>query len=237
LILRGFVRKTADSLRSTKKTDLLFLAHEPQYASHSIGGFSYGVNSPIVLGNPVAGHQGSLKIGKFCSISSGVTILLNGEHRPDWVTTYPFSVIFEKLSSFPYASTTKGNITIGNDVWIGMNVMILSGVTIGDGAVIGAGSIVTKNVEHYAIVAGNPAKLIRKRFDQDTINKLLEIKWWNWSASRIEENMPLLLSNNLKEFIAKNTPEKTSLRQAFPDNPETSPSQPYPCPPTQPVPL
>jgi virginiamycin A acetyltransferase len=206
-------------LRSTKKSDLpfdhrlirpaFFLSQESPYSSYSVGKFSYGVNLPLVFSNATGDKSGSLKIGKFCSIGSGVTILLGGEHRPDWVTTYPFSVLFKKFDDFHGASTTKGDVVIGNDVWIGMNVLILSSVTVGDGAVIGACSVVTRDVEPYAIVAGNPARLIRKRFDQAVINKLLEIKWWDWDAGRITENMPLLLSNRINEFVEKNSAKKS----------------------------
>ena len=149
-----------------------------------------------------------LKIGKFCSIANDVQIFLGGNHRIDWITTYPFSV----LNSWPEAKDikghpcTKGDVIIGNDVWIGRKTLILSGVTIGDGAIVGARSVVTKDVAPYSIVAGNPAKLIRKRFDEKTIEKLLEIKWWDWNLEKIKKNLPLLLSNNIEQFFADNCP-------------------------------
>ena len=164
-----------------------------------MGRFSYG--KPTVLR---WGEEATLAIGNFCSISSGVTILLDGVRRPDWITSFPFHSFQKEFKSVPGHPATKSKVIIGNDVWIGINALILSGITIGDGAIIGAQSVVTKDVEPYTIVAGNPAKVIRTRFDNETINELLKIKWWNWSIERIKENMPLLLSNNINEFIKKN---------------------------------
>jgi len=101
---------------------------------------------------------------------------------------------------------TKGDIIIGNDVWIGMNATILSGVTIGDGAVIGANSLVTKDVELYMIVGGNPAIPIRKRFDQQTIDRLLRIKWWDWDIEKIKRDVSDLLFDQAEQFLDKNEP-------------------------------
>lgn len=179
------------------------LSLNPQLSNYSIGKFSYGTPAPTVFAdawNP----QATLRIGKFCSIAQDVNILLGTEHRKDWVTTYPFPWILDEFGEIKGYRATKGSVTIGNDVWIGMDVLILDGVSIADGAVIGAGSVVTKNVEPYAIVGGNPARIIGKRFDQGTIDKLLKIKWWDWSMERIRENMHLLMSNRIEEFIKKN---------------------------------
>ena len=96
---------------------------------------------------------------------------------------------------------TKGDVKIGNDVWIGKEAIILSGVNIGDGAVIGARSLVSRDVQPYAIVGGNPAREIRKRFNDQTIQELLEIRWWEWEPNRIEKALPILLSNNIDKFI------------------------------------
>ena len=147
-----------------------------------------------------------LKIGKFCSIASGVQILLGGNHRPDWITTFPFTAFFDVwpeakgISGHP---SSKGDVIIGNDVWIGTHSTILSGVNIGDGAVIGACSVVTQNVPPYGIVAGNPAKFIKKRFPDEVIKKLLEIAWWNWPEEKIREALPLFLTNNYSAVLAK----------------------------------
>jgi len=171
-----------------------------KYSKYSIGRFSYG--EPQVLN---WGEKATLEVGSFCSIAEGVIILLGGEHESDWVTTYPFWVSIAGLSNVALPSGTNGDVRIGNDVWIGMNALILSGVRIGDGAIIGACSVVTNDVEPYTIVAGNPAKVIRKRFDQEIIDKLLKIKWWDWDIQRIKDNMPLLLSDRIQELVEKNS--------------------------------
>ena len=170
------------------------------YSKFSIGDYTFG--QPHVL---TWGEKSKLNIGKFCSIAEGVIIILGGEHNKNWITTYPFWTALKEFFDYPTNySGTKGDVTIGNDVWIGIDSLILSGVTIGDGAVIGARAVVSKDVEPYAIVAGNPIHTIGKRFDQETINQLLTIKWWDWDIKRIKENMPLLLSNRVKEFFEKN---------------------------------
>ncbi len=172
-------------------------------------------------GNPaIAPGISKVKIGSFCSIASDVVILAGVEHRTDWVSTFPFTAF---LSDWPEAQDilghpgTKGDVIIGNDVWIGQNACILSGVIIGDGAVVGASAVVTKNVPPYAIVGGNPAKIIRYRFDEATIQKLLEIAWWNWTDEEIGVIIPLLLSDNINEFINYcESPQKpTSTKKPF----------------------
>lgn len=150
-------------------------------------------NSPYGIGtygnpNVLFDSKARLKIGKFCSISEDVTILLGGEHEINTISSYPFTL---------KNHNSKGNVEIGNDVWIGQSTTILSGVSIGDGAVIGANSLVTKDVEPYSVVGGNPAKLIKYRFDEDTIEKLLELKWWDWDIKKIMDNKELLNSDNL----------------------------------------
>ncbi|MGD6809360.1 MAG: CatB-related O-acetyltransferase [Candidatus Bathyarchaeia archaeon] len=176
------------------------LSVNPDFQDYQVGRFTYASARPYVWSFPTGGK---LKIGSFCSIASGVNILLGGEHTSDWITTYPFSEIFPEYDR--PKKVTKGDVTIGSDVWIGMNVIILSGVHIGDGAIIGAGAVVSKDVQPYSVVAGIPAREIKKRYDPKTIEKLLKLKWWNWSLKKIKENMDLLLSDRIDEFIARNT--------------------------------
>jgi acetyltransferase-like isoleucine patch superfamily enzyme len=141
-----------------------------------------------------------LHIGDYCSISRNVTVLLGGEHSTGWVTTYPITFFHPSIKCQPQ-KITKGDVRIGNDVWIGMGAMILSGVTIGDGACVGAMSLVTKDVPPYAIVGGNPAKVIRYRFSPKRIKELLEIKWWDWPEEKVLENASYLQDGDIDEFI------------------------------------
>ena len=145
-----------------------------------------------------------LVVGNFCSIAVNVKIYLGGNHRIDWVTTYPFGHInqstFNSFNGVGHPST-KGDVIIGNDVWIGNNVTIMSGVTIGDGVIIANNSHVIKNIEPYSLVGGNPAKLINYRFTAEQIEKLLQIKWWYLDDKKINKFTPLLCNNNIDKFI------------------------------------
>jgi acetyltransferase-like isoleucine patch superfamily enzyme len=165
----------------------------------SYGKYTYGIPN-ILWNNPNA----QLIVGNFCSIANDVTIYLGGNHRTDWITTYPFGHIHQNIFNQFNGNghpATKGNVIIGNDVWIGSHVKIMSGVSIGDGAVIANNSHVVKNVEPYSIVGGNPAKFIKYRFTPEQIELLLDIKWWNWNDEKINKYTPLLCSNNINDFI------------------------------------
>jgi acetyltransferase-like isoleucine patch superfamily enzyme len=153
-----------------------------------VGAFTYGEDQ-IQLHNFQEGAN--LTIGKFCSIANEVEIYLGGNHRTDWITTFPFGQIYKSalgrhdIEGHP---ATKGDVIIGNDVWIGGKATIMSGVTVGDGAVIGARAVVTKDVPPYAIVAGNPASVKRVRFEPQIIERLLELRWWDLDVTEIREN-------------------------------------------------
>lgn len=148
-------------------------------------------------------QKNKLYIGNFCSISKNLTVFLGGNHRTDWVTTFPFNVLWDSAKHIKGHPSTKGDVIIKNDVWIGENVTILSGITIENGAVIGANSVVARNVEPYSIVAGNPIKLINKRFSYKQIDNLLKIQWWNWDDDKIKKFIPLLLNDDIDEFIRR----------------------------------
>lgn len=143
-----------------------------------------------------------LIIGSFCSIGSGAAFIMAGNqgHRNEWISTFPFFWMPD-VPEFEGAENgylPAGDTIIGNDVWIGSEAVIMPGITVGDGAVIGTRSLVTKDVEPYTIVGGNPARMIRKRFDERQIAMLLEMKWWEWSSLRLKAAMPIMTSGNVE---------------------------------------
>lgn len=142
-----------------------------------------------------------IKIGRFCSIASGV-VMQEYYHKYNRITSYYINQnIFNELVKNDIFS--KGNIIIEDDVWIGSNSIILSGVTIGRGSIIGAGSVVTKDIPKYSIVGGNPAKVIRRRFSQETIETLEKLKWWEWDVEKIKKNKVLFNLNLNKDTITE----------------------------------
>ena len=145
----------------------------------TVGRFSYGIENISVM---QWGEGACLKIGSFCSISTNVKVFLGGNHRIDWITTFPFGHIFvDELGGGDIQGhpSTNGDVVIGNDVWLGHGVTIMSGVSIGDGAVVAANSHVVNNVPPYCIVGGNPAKEIKYRFNLEIRQLLLELSWWD----------------------------------------------------------
>ena len=196
--LRGTNKCPKFILKMSKKrygwNDNLGRYWNERYNNVKVGRYTYGyeyLNSKYLV-----------SIGSFCSIASGQIIVPN-DHRLDWVTTSPIASL--KEFSFAdvdymknYCPDEKRNILIGNDVWIGANCIVFEGVTINDGAVIAAGSIVRKDVPPYAVI-GSVDKIIKYRFSDEIIEKLLKIKWWNWEEEKIRKNIKFL--QNIDEFV------------------------------------
>ena len=157
-----------------------------QYAN--VGRYTYGTPTFVPYLSAT-----KMSIGSFCSIADKVTFIMGGQHYMKYVTTYPLNIVFED-QDLPWHEFQKSPIVIGNDVWIGYGATILSGVKIGDGSVIGAQSVVRHNVEPYSIVAGNTAIEIGKRFNDNKIKELLQIKWWDWPIETIQEKASWLMS-------------------------------------------
>jgi chloramphenicol O-acetyltransferase type B len=167
-----------------------------QFPMWSIGEFSYGV--PVIVGG---GGAGNLTIGRYCSIAAQTTIFLGGDHRTDWVTTYPFSAFSPSARRIRGHPSSRGDVVIGNDVWLARASTILSGVTIGDGAVVAAQAVVVRDVPPYAIVGGNPARVLRIRFAEEHVARLLKLRWWDWPPERLERHFPLMLSDRIGDFL------------------------------------
>lgn len=148
-----------------------------------------------------------LVIGRFCALAEGVKFVMNGAtHAMGGFSTYPFNIFghgweagFDPTS---WERENRGDTVVGNDVWIGMDAVIMPGVTIGDGAIVGSGSVVTKDVPPYAIVGGNPAGVVRRRFDDATVERLLAIGWWNWDAEKITRNIGAIRGADLAALEA-----------------------------------
>ena len=168
------------------------------------------VNDPVLFEkNNVLYHypinKDRLIIGKFCSIACGAKFLFNSaNHTLNSLSNYTFPIFFEEWNldkrDVTSAWDNKGDIVIGNDVWIGYEAVIMSGVTIGDGAIIGTRAVVTKDVPPYTIVGGVPARQIRKRFSEDTISSLLDIRWWDWSEKKIKKNIPAIQTGSIDDL-------------------------------------
>ena len=178
--------------RKKRKPKSPFTRDNPAYARYTIGEYTYG--TPRVISWD---RSEQLTIGRYCSIASEVVILLGGEHRLDWLSTYPFNKMFETAKTLSGQPVSKGPVSIGHDVWIGHGAQIFSGVTVGNGAVIGGGAVVARDVPPYAIVAGNPARVIRYRFDEAQIALLQSIAWWDWPAEKVAAAAPVLMSGDL----------------------------------------
>ena len=150
-------------------------------------------------------NRDRLRIGKFCSIACGAKfIFTSANHKLGSLSTYPFPLFFEEWdldkANLTDSWDNKGDIAIGNDVWIGYEAVVMQGVTIGDGAIIGARAVVTKDILSYTIVGGVPAKPIRKRFSDEIISRLLEIKWWDWPDEKIKRNISAIQSGNIDDL-------------------------------------
>ncbi|MEZ4357748.1 MAG: Vat family streptogramin A O-acetyltransferase [Eubacteriales bacterium] len=191
-----------------------YIANLPKRPNVEIGDYTYysdNHDSPENFYSHITHHYefygDKLIIGKFCAIAEGVTFIMNGaNHCMNGITTYPFSIFrsgWEKVTPSLDELPFKGDTVIGNDVWIGQNVTIMPGVKVGDGAIIAANSNATKDVEPYSIVGGNPAKLIRKRFNEEMTDLLLKLKWWDWDDKKIFDKLHELVTVNDIESLKK----------------------------------
>jgi len=177
-----------------RSEDAIYNAELPDGTQHSLvtlGRHSYGHEFFVHW----EGEACQIEIGRYTSIAHGVRFFAGQEHHTEWGTTYPFTHLppeWPELRALTGHPVSRGNIVVGSDVWIGYGVLIRSGLSIGHGAVIGMGAVVTRDVPPYAIVAGNPARTVRRRFEPEISQRLLELAWWNWPAEMVRKIAPTL---------------------------------------------
>lgn len=201
-VARGWLARRVNPANQTRLHLAHLIARRP--GQITVGAHCYG--RPKIR-FPESGAR--LVIGRYGSIADGVEILLGGNHRLDWATTYPFPAFprqWPEAAGRGGSDATRGDVVIGADVWLGSQCLILSGVDIGHGAVVGARAVVTKHVAPYAIVAGNPAREIGKRFSDAQIAALLATRWWLLPEARITTLLPLLMSERIDAFVAALSP-------------------------------
>ena len=192
-VARGWLRHRVNPNNQTRLHLARLVARRP--GQIAIGAYTYG--RPKIR---FAESGARLRIGRYGSIADGVEILLGGNHRLDWATTYPFPAmprLWPAAAGIPGSDSSRGDVTIGHDVWLGSQCMVLSGVTIGHGAVVAARAVVTRDVAPYTIVAGNPARPVRTRFSEMQIEALLATRWWDLPRAAVEELLPLLMSGEI----------------------------------------
>jgi acetyltransferase-like isoleucine patch superfamily enzyme len=198
-VLRGALRRHVNPDNQTRLHLARLIARRP--GQIAVGAYTYG--RPKVR-FPESGVR--LRIGRYGSIADGVEIMLGGNHRLDWATTYPFPALprlWPEAAGIGGSDTSRGDVIIGHDVWLGSQCMVMSGVTIGHGAVVAARAVVTRDVPAYAIVAGNPARVIRMRFEDAQITALLATRWWELARDEVAGLLPLLMSGQVEDVVAK----------------------------------
>jgi acetyltransferase-like isoleucine patch superfamily enzyme len=184
--------------RSGRVVGALTLREAVKYGWAEVGAGSYG---PVRI--QAGTNDGPVRIGAYCSFAAGTELAPGGAHRPDWVSTFPFRARFGLPGAFVDGHPRAGRgITIGSDVWMARGALVLDGVTVGDGAVIGAGAVVRRDVRPYAIVAGNPAAEVRRRFTDAQVEALLAIRWWDWPEAVVLERVDAICSPDVDAFIA-----------------------------------
>ncbi|WP_133742251.1 CatB-related O-acetyltransferase [Actinorugispora endophytica] len=193
-------------------TNVVFLRNQIGSELIEVGEYTYyddeGRRGPFETANVLYNYGPQrLRIGRFCAIGPGARFLMpGGSHPMAGPSTYPFTMFggdwtdatLETFMSLP----TKGDTVIGNDVWIGRESVVMPGVTVGDGAVIGAHSVVTKDVPPYAVVGGNPARLVRSRFTEEEVALLLESQWWNWPVEAVTKHAATIMAGTPQQIAA-----------------------------------